>query len=474
VQFSRTTIPDLPSLGLDDQEQALIQTLRQKSFYDRAELELAEAYYLGEQIVQNLRIAVPRELEFLRTIVGWPAIAVDPLVERLAIDGFRLPTSTDADGFLMDLWQENNGDSEQALAFTDALAMGRSYLLVGTNPDGEVPLLSVESPLNLTVLWDLRGRLPRAAMQEYWQDGRQRGALILPNKTVHLAENDSGAWEIVDRDDHDFGFVPVTRMANRPRTNNRDGRSEISPALRSITDAACRTLLGLEVAREIYSAPRMILMGVAEDAFQNSDGTPKAAWDTYITRVLAMERDENGDLPNLEQMQAYDPATFTRLIDMYASQASGMLAATPQDLGLYTEGNPVSAEAAQAAELRRNRRAVLKQRMFGDAMVAAMQHVLRFMNGGNLPDQYARFTADWASVSLEPMGTASDGMAKQIAAGAVPAESDVVLKRLGYSAVERARLEQDRRRSSGRQAAQAVVDAVTARANGATSADAGI
>src|SRR5690349_613552 len=108
--------------------------------------------------------------------------------------------------------------------------------------------------------------------------------------------------------------------------------------MRSITDAACRTLLGLEVAREIYSVPQ------------------KTAWDTYITRVLALERDEDGNLPEIKQLQAYDPSVFTKLLDWYASAMAGMVAATPQDMGLYTQGNPASAEAVTAGEARRDRR----------------------------------------------------------------------------------------------------------------------
>lgn len=460
--FSRSTIPALPLLGLSESEQQTIQTLQAVGLGCRSEMLLAEAYYLGQQVIRNLRIAVPKELEFLRTIVGWPAIAVDPLVERLSVDGFRLPDATDADADLAHLWDANGLGSEQSLAFTDALSMGRSYWAVGSPLEsGDAPNITVESPLNMSVLWDLRGYEPRAAMQEYWDGERRRGALLLPNQTVHLATDDNGAWVIANRDEHDFGFVPVHRMANRPRTNNRDGRSEITPAMRSITDAACRTLLGLEVAREIYSVPQRVLLGAAESDFQNADGTPKAAWDTYITRVLALERDEEGNLPDLRQMQAYDPGVFTKLIDMYASQMAGQLAAPPQDLGLYTQGNPTSADAANVAESRRDRRAVLKQSMFGVPLVRVIQTALRFQNKGILPAEFKRLAVDWHSVSIESMATSSDAIAKQIAVKAVPPTSDVTLKRLGYSAVERARLAVDRDAQQGEDALQQIADSLT-------------
>jgi len=460
--FPVSVTPTLPLLGLNDDERALIETLAGIAKRDQAEMLLTEAYYLGEQVIRNLRIAVPKELEFLRTIVGWPAIAVDPLVERLFVDGFRLANATDADAHLGEIWDANGGGVEQSLAFTDALTMGRAYWAVGSPLEpGGAPQITVESPLNMSVLWDLRGQSARAAMQEYWDADRKRGALMLPNQTVHLAENDNHQWEIVDRDQHGFDFVSVYRMANRPRTNNRDGRSEITLAMRSITDAACRTLLGLEVARELYSVPQKVILGASENAFVKSDGTPKSAWDTYITKTLGIERDEEGNLPEIKQMQPYDPSVFTKLMDMYASQMGGMLGAPPQDLGLYTQGNPASAEAAQVSESRRDRRAQARQSMFGVALVKTMQDAMRYQNKGQLPAEFARMMVDWRDVKLESIAATSDAITKQVKQGIVPATSDVTLKRLGYTAVERQQIEQDRKREDGRQVAKALAATLT-------------
>src|SRR5207247_4521511 len=65
-------------------------------------------------------------------------------------------------------------------------------------------------------------------------------------------------------------------------------------------------------------------------------------------------------------------------------------------------------------------------------------------------------TRDWSSdvcssdlpATPTPAAT-TDALQKQVAAGMVPPTSDVVLKRAGYSAVERARLETDRKLDAG-------------------------
>lgn len=471
MQFPNISIPTLPKLFLTQEERDFVERLNAKLANREARMRLSEAYYLGEQVIQNLRIAVPEELEFLRTIVGWPSLAVDPYVERLSIDGFRLPNATDADESLGDLAAEVNLDALLPLALTDALSIGRGYWFVGSPVEsGAAPDVSVESPMNVAVEWDLRGTTPRAVWQSYWMDKRRHGALVLPKRTIHLAMDEGGTWKMVDRDDHDFDFVPVVRMPHMPRTNARGGRSAITPAIRSTTDSACRDLLALEVAREIYSVPGITLLGASEADFQNTDGTAKSAWEAYITRLRALERDENGEVPTIHQAQVYDPSVFTKVIEMRASQMASMVAAPPQDMGLYTQGNPTSADSGEVMEKRRNRRAKLMQKQFGPDAVAVMQMVLRFQNKGRLPEQFRRMSADWYDVDEIAMGTASDGMSKQISAGAVPATSDVVLKKLGYSAVERARLAQDRSADDGRNLGQAIAQAFLPR-QGASGGD---
>lgn len=461
LQFSTLSTPTLPGLVLSADERAIVERLASKQANRLARMQLSEAYYLGEQVIDNLRIAVPEELEFLRTIVGWPAFAVDPYVERLEVDGFRLPNATDTDAELGDLAIEIGLESTLPLALTDALAIGRGYWMVGSPLEkGDAPTVTVESPMNVAVEWDLRGLTARAAWQAYWNAGRRHGALLLPKQTIHLAVNDGGEWEIVDRDEHDFDFVPVVRMPHMPRTNARGGRSAITSAIRSTTDSACRDLLDLEVAREIYSVPGITLLGAAEADFQNTDGTAKSAWEAYITRLRALERDENGDTPEIHQAQVYDPSVFTKVIEMRASQMSSMVAAPPQDLGLYTSGNPVSFESADAQEKRRNRRAQRMQKQFGPDVVDVMKMALRFMNSGVLPDKFRRMTTDWADVDQVSMGIASDAITKQINAGAIPATSDVTLKKLGWSAVERRRLAQDRAADDARKLAQRLTESL--------------
>lgn len=464
TQFSTAVKPTLPSLGLNEDEKQTISLLRNQYQRTAPAMALCEQYLKGEQAIKNLRIAVPKELEaFIQSRVGWGAMAVDPYVERLNADCFRQVNATDGDEYLMAMMDANNFASEQTLAYTDALSMGPSYWVVGSPESrGDAPVITVESPLNTAVLWDLRGTTARALMQEYWsEDGRRRGALLVKGKTVHLAQNDKSEWVVADRDDHGFDFVPVVRMANRPRTNNRSGSSEITTPLQAIIDEACRTLMCLAVGREVYSAPQKAILGAAEDAFTKADGSIASVLETYMTKVLAIERDESGELPTLFQFTAYDPSVFTKVLDWLASSAAGIVSALPTDMGLYTQGNPASAEAGLVADDRRNRRTKRMQRQFTGPLIDVAKLAVRFDNNGRLPAEYERLAVDWTPPEMFSPALVSDAVSKEVSAGAIPATSDVTLKRLGYNAVDRQRLAQDRTREDGRSAAKALASSLT-------------
>ena len=242
----------------------------------------------------------------------------------------------------------------------------------------------------------------------------------------------------------------MVRQANRARAAERDGSSEITPELMSITDAACRSLLNLSVAGEFYSVPQKLILGASEEDFTGPDGTQKTAWQTYVSHILALQRDEEGELPQVHQFQAYNPAVYTDVIEMFASQAASIVGATPQDLGLYTQGNPVSAEAEQVAEGRRDRRVRRMQAEFGVARVEVAQLAMRFLNNGELPAEYSRLSADWADPTPPNFVGTADGLGKLASVGAIVPWSDVTLKKAGFDAVERRQLAEEMRSPEGR------------------------
>jgi hypothetical protein len=472
------SIPSMPALNLSEDEQGTANWLATRLFDQRPYLELRGLYYDGMQKMQDLGISIPPQLSGLRTAAGWPQIGVDALVNRMVIEGFRYPGATEVDDDLMGIWQANNLDGEAHLTHLDTLVYGRAYNIVGPGDDsteGE-PLITSESPLNMIASYDARLRAVTAALQIYTDTnftsdmyGHQVAALYLPGRTIFMARQSGTGnaanvqWEITGRDDHTLGGPPVVRLANRQRLSHREGGSEINAAWMNNTDATCRTLLGMEVSREFHNAPRRYALGVTEESFQKADGTAVSAWDAYLNKVWMIERDENGDIPTVGQFPAGDPANYTKILDKYGQIQSGLMGVPPHFLGLHPDGNPASADAIRSGYEELTQRANNKHRAVDDGWEDTLRLAL-MIRDGKLPPGASRIETDWRDPAPATLAGTTDAIVKQIASGAIPATSDVTLKKLGYSAVERKQLAQDRAVDGGEGLLMELAHSLTAKA----------
>ncbi|MEV4739800.1 phage portal protein [Streptomyces sp. NPDC049555] len=448
------TTPALPSLSLSDAERDAVALLSATAAEDTWRLRTLDSYYEGMSRMANLGIAVPPALQAVRTVTGWPRLAVDALDERLDVDALRCPDAPGAEDELSAIWTANDLGNESQLAHLDALVYGRSYLTVGVGDDGS-PLLSVESPQHMSVDYDVRTRTLRVALRLVSVGSQRSATLYLPDQTVYL-EGSGDGWSVADRRPHDLGVVPVVRLANRQRTADRNGSSEITEEVRALTDAACRTLLGQEIAREFFAAPQRYILGAAESSFQGPDGAQRSAWETYIGRYLALERDEDGNTPEVGQFPAYDPAVYGRIVDTYARLMAGVTALPAHMLG-YTTDNPASAEAIRSSEARLIKKAERRQRTFSAPWSQAMSLALRLSGAGQVP----AVEVQWRDPSTPTVAAQADATTKLVSAGILPAESEVTLERAGIDRAQRLRIVQDRRRSAGRAALDSLADHFT-------------
>jgi hypothetical protein len=456
------SIPELPLLTLSDDELALINLLRADMMRDRYNLLLRDSYFNGEQLIRDLGISIPPQLKGLHTVIGWPRVGVESLEERLDLEAFRWADGSDSTD-LEEIADANDLFDESSLAHLDALIYGREYLAVGTGDEDYPPLISVESPLDMTLMWDARLRMGTAALREcqadtYVESGPDERMIVLylPDQTITALPTPSGGWVVVDRDMHNLGVVPVVRLANRQRTADRVGKSEITPDVMSITDAACRRLMGIEVAAEFFGAPQRYILGASESAFQDAEGNAKSAWETYIGRVLALERDEDGNVPDVGQFAAHDPSGQTKIVDLYARIMSSQFGLPPHMLG-YTTDNPASADAIRSTEAKLVKKSERRIRRLGRGWQDAMRLAL-WIRDGEPPDKTRRIETVWRNPATPTIAAQVDATVKLVSEGILPADSDVTLEMAGLTENQRKRVRADRRRAAGRASSNALMD----------------
>jgi hypothetical protein len=417
----------VPLLVLDqfsNAEKAILTTLQNQLNAYQTRNKEANDFYEGTHYVKMLGVSVPPSFANIGTVSGWPATVVDVLEERLDWLGW----TSGADVGLGEVYEANNLAVESGMGHLDAFIFGKAFVTVGTGDEGEPnPLVTVHSPNGLTTIWDARARRVSAALA---QPDEKSLSLYLPNQTIR-AEYRGGSWRVVDRDQHLLNRVPVAELVNRPRASRPYGKSEITRTVRYLTDAAIRTLLGMEVNREFYNSPQRYALGVKPEDFQRSDGSTVSPWEAIMGKVWAMGRDEDGNVPEVGQFPAASPAPYLEQVKGLAQMVAAEAGIPNTYMGFQTE-NPPSADAIRAGEARLVKRAERRQAGFrsGWLEVARLSLLVR---DGSVPDG---IDMKWRDPATPTKAATADAGAKIVATLPWLAETRVGLELLGLDAAQ--------------------------------------
>jgi hypothetical protein len=435
-------------MSLTSDELGLITHLTKKLRAHNGSNLLKENYYEGKQRLKDLGISIPPTMRLVDSVVGWAGTAIDVLEERLDLEGFL----GGADYGLDEIYRANNLDLESGLGHKDAFIYGTGFVFVGKGKEGEAdPLITIESPKRSTALYDLRTRrLSAALLVTPAEDGTiLGGSLYLPNETIYF-EAYSETFVEVGRDVHNLGRVPVSPLINNPRSGDPYGRSEITRAVRSTTDAAMRTLLGAEVAREFYSAPQRYVLGASEEAFTDADGNPLNAWSVIQGRLQGIPyNDEDNVMPTVGQFSANSPSPYFDAIRAYAQIMAAETAIPASYFGFQTD-NPASADAIRQMEARLVKRAERRQKQFGRTWVEVAKLAL-LVRDGSLPVEANNIRPIWRDASTPTRAAAADEAVKLISAGVLSPDSDIVYNRIGLSDSDKQVVKSEKGASQARQ-----------------------
>lgn len=400
---------------------------------NRRKLDKLADYYESTHRLQAIGLAVPPEMRALTAHIGWPRMYLDSLEERLDVQGFRLGTDQTAISRLTDWWAANDLDQESGLAHLDALIYGRSYVTVAApSPADEpdTPVIRVESPVSMWAEVDPRSRRVTRALRHYQVEGATSATLYLPDRTVPLARS-RGRW-VVDGKivRHNLGVVPVVPMVNRARLAERNGRSEITPEIQSLTDAASRIMMDMQAAAELMAVPQRVLFGVEPDDVAGS-GTPAEVMDAYLARILAFENESGKAM----SFTAAELRNFVDVLQELAKHVASYTGLPPQYLS-FASDNPASAEAIRSAESRLVKKAERKGRMFGSAWEQVMRLAVQVIDGAASPELH-RLETVWRDPSTPTFASIADAVIKLYAngQGVIPKEQARI--DLGYTQEQR-------------------------------------
>lgn len=451
--------------GFTDVERDLLWDLVDVWNRTRSRNMLRSAYADGKHRLDHIGFSIPPAMRDIEEVVGWPAKAVAAHAERCMFDGFVSPSASD-DPFDLDaILSANRFDIELPMAIRSSMTHSVAFISVtegDVSADEPEVIVTPHSAQWSAGLWNFRTRSLKAglAIRDVDKYGvPTRLAIYTPSKVVTL-ENIEG-WRETDTWHHDLGRVPMEALPYRPDIDRPFGRSVISRPVMSITDDAVRTVMRTEVSAEFYSAPQLLLLGADKDSFLDDKGNPIPVWEFIIGRINAINRDDNGDVPTVQQISQQSVQPHVEQMRELASRFSGETNVPVSSLGVVTD-NPSSAEAMHAAEKDLVIDCAAANRVYGAALRRIAQDIIMIRDRTtDITDEMAGITARWRSPALPSVIDSGDAIVKLIGAFPWLADTSVALEEAGFTDEQITRLLAEKRRNQATATATQMLAALT-------------
>lgn len=426
--------------NLPENDKATLQRLLSEWSAKRYRNVLRTTYYEGKQLFRDFGISIPPQLRSFEPTLGWVAKGVDALVDRTHFEGFV--TAGDNDFGVSEIVFDNNLESEFQQSFTSSAMHACSFLSVSNGADGEPDVLVMPHAADeATALWDSRRRTLSAFLAvTSWDSGAPDGLLMMTPDRVYRFTKVDGRWA-GKYDVNPVGRVLAVPLPYKPELKRPFGHSRISRAAMSITDAALRTVLRAEVSSEFYSSPQRWVLGADVEAFAGDN-----KWKAVMGRLLALERDEDGEVPQVGQFAATSPQPHTDQLRMWASLFAGEMGLSLNSLGIVQD-NPSSAEAMYAAKEDLITDAIRATSTWGRSLVESMQLAVMLRDGvDTVPAGMKNMRAQFTDPSMASPSAQADAFVKR--AQVIPgfAESEVGLEMAGLTREQILRFKAEQKR----------------------------
>lgn len=434
--------------GLTEYEQDALERLYEVWQGKLTRNRLRMKYYRKKNALHDLGIAIPPELRNLETVLGWPAKAVDMLAARSIFDGFVYGEDVDfdIDGILRD----NQFKVMYRRGVKSELVHSCAFVTVSKGAKGEPPVIvSFYSAENAAGIWDSRLKRLECGFTIVDVDDDTNIPnwinLYTDDAVIELKDN-GGGWS-ANRLPHSQGRPLMEVLPYSPDLDRPMGKSRISRAVMSISDSAVRTALRSEVSAEFFTSPQKYMLGVEDDLFKD-----KSKWEAYIGNILALTRDEEGQIPTVGQFPQMSMQPHIEYMRSLAAEFSGETNIPISSLGIIHD-NPASAEAMRTAEAYLIMDANELNETNGEALrnVGLLIHAIaQNTTIDKLSDAEKSLEAKWRDPSMPNVVTNADAAIKKVSAIPWLAETDTILEDLGYSTDKIKKLNEEKRRITAR------------------------
>lgn len=352
MTWSTDDIRSLSISGLSDEVLGEVRGLLRIWDIHRTKNLKRNLYFDTEQAFKDLGIAMPPQLRKCNYVLGWATQAVRKPALRSQFDGLRL-AGVDDPFDLGEILDANSFDLEFSQSVVSAYKHGMSLVTVAKGGLGEAPVQIIgHSAEACAARWDKRTRRLASALTiaDVDEDGRPVEFVVyLPNEVVTCSFIRGSGWSSLSQGNR-TGRVLAVPVLNDPQLNRPLGRSRLTNAVMRLNDMAVRTLGRMEGNAEFYSSPQIALLGVDYESFYGDNAmSENEKFKLAMDRLIAISKDEDGDKPDLKQLQQATMTPHSDMMRTIAMAFSGETSLPPSSLGVIHD-QPASAEAIRAAE----------------------------------------------------------------------------------------------------------------------------
>lgn len=473
MTWTAENIESLAISGVDDTILGEIRSLMRVWNARRSKNLKRSLYYDTEQAFKDLGIAMPPQLRSCNYVLGWSTQAVRKPAVRSQFDGLRLPGSEDPFE-LGELLDANNFSLELSQAIVSAYKHGMALITVARGGSGEAPVQIIgHSAESCAARWDKRSRRLASALTiaDVDTDGKPVEFVVYLPHLVATCWFVEGAGWFSEVSPNRTGRVLAVPVLNDPQLNRPLGRSRLTNAVMRLNDMAVRTLGRMEGNAEFYSSPQIALLGVDYEAFYGDDPmSDREKFKLAQDRLLAISKDEDGDKPDLKQLQQATMTPHSDMMRTIAMAFSGETSLPPSSLGVIHD-QPASAEAIRAAEHDMLIDVTYHNKFVHPKTVKQVAE-LAVMIRDNItepPGEMWRLSATFDDPEFRSMSSQSDAVMKLATQMETLTKHPVLMERI-FSQDEIQRILEDGRRASGRDALQALVEKNVQRVRGGVGA----
>lgn len=366
-------------------------------------------YYNADNEIRDFGVNIPRSMVHSMPGIGWAGRAVNTLSDRVVFDGF----ANDTFG-INDYWTNIGAYSVISKAKHDAFIAGCSFVAISDDDSSDRKLLIPFTASEATGEVDqTTGLLKWGLVVTKWGHdkvtGKIKGKVFQPEDYIVYTPQLTAIFEgrtISEIIPNPTGRCLLHPITHRASANKPLGKSRLTNTARRIIQEVGRLKRREEVAEEFYALPQRYINGLAEGAKKDD------SLDSAIGKVWAITKDEDGDKPDIGQLQQMSIEGFVGAKKDKARDFCAETGLTLRNLG-YETGNPSSAESLAAMSDDLLLEATNSQTEMGEQIKQVAITLRMAMDGvGEVPDALKALVPAWKPIFQVDVGAAGDAIFK--------------------------------------------------------------